>query len=113
MKQILGSLQPCAEPAALELSGSEPEEYKMVDNSLYLFDLNRNYKMKSLYVLKMKSIYKNLCGLSLLLKLLELLRCDKTDRFVSCNQLRASRHGGENDVSAQAANTAHTGERNV
>lgn len=69
--------------------------------------------MKSPYVLKMKSIYKNLCGLSLLLKLLELLRCDKTDRFVSCNQLRASRHGGENDVSAQAANTARTGERNV
>lgn len=57
-----------------------------------------------LNLLRWNCLDPNLCGLSLLLKLLELLRCDKTDRFVSCNQLRASRHGGENDVSAQAAN---------
>lgn len=47
----------------------------------------------------------DLCGLSLLLKLLELLGCDKTDRFVPCNQLRASRHGGQDDVPAQVAKT--------
>lgn len=50
----------------------------------------------------------DLCGLSLLLKLLELLGRDKTDRFVPCNQLRASRHGGQDDVPAQAAKTEGT-----
>lgn len=48
----------------------------------------------------------NLCGLSLLLKLLELLRCDKTDRFVSGYELGACRHGGQDDVPAQATDTA-------
>lgn len=48
----------------------------------------------------------NLCGLSLLLKLLELLSCDKTDRFVSSYELGACRHRGQDDVSAQATDTA-------
>lgn len=49
----------------------------------------------------------HLCGLSLLLKLLELLCCDKADWFVPCDQLGTSRHGGQDDVPAQTANTAH------
>lgn len=65
----------------------------------YAFSLNPNV------------MYSDLCGLSLLLKLLELLSCDKTDWFVSCDQLRASRHGGEDDVSAQAADAAQERER--
>lgn len=42
----------------------------------------------------------HLSGLSLLLELLELLRCDEADRFVPGDQLGASRHGGQDDVPA-------------
>lgn len=47
----------------------------------------------------------HLSGLSLLLKLLELLCRNKADWFVPCNQLGASRHGGQDDVPAQTADT--------
>lgn len=50
-------------------------------------------------------------GLSLLLKLLELLRCDEADWFVPCDQLGASRHGGQDDVPAQTADTDQTRRR--
>lgn len=53
----------------------------------------------------------HLCGLSLLLKLLELLGCDKADWFVPSDQLRTSRHGGQDDVPAQTADTAQKKER--
>lgn len=42
----------------------------------------------------------------MLLKLLKLLCCDKADWFVPCDQLCASRHGGQDDVSAETADTA-------
>lgn len=48
-------------------------------------------------------------GLSLLLELLELLCCDEADWFVPCDQLGASRHGGQDDVPAQTADTGQTG----
>lgn len=47
-------------------------------------------------------------GLSLLLKLLELLRCDEADRLVPGDQLGASRHRGQDDVPAQTADAART-----
>lgn len=50
-------------------------------------------------------------GLSLLLKLLELLRCDEADWFVPCDQLGASGHGGQDDVPAQTADTDQTRRR--
>lgn len=53
-----------------------------------------------------EEIQAHLCGLSLLLKLLELLCCDKADWFVPCDQLCASRHGGQDDVPAQTADAA-------
>lgn len=56
-----------------------------------------------LELLRLDRLDANLCGLSLLLKLLELLCCDKADRFVPRNQLRASRHGSQDDVPTQAA----------
>lgn len=42
----------------------------------------------------------------MLLKLLELLGCDKADWFVPSDQLRTGRHGGQDDVPAQTADTA-------
>lgn len=56
-----------------------------------------------LELLRLHRLDANLCGLSLLLKLLQLLRCDEADWFVPCDQLRASRHGGQDDVPAQTA----------
>lgn len=47
----------------------------------------------------------DLCGLSLLLQLLELLSCDEAHGFVACDQFGSSRHGGQDDVPAQAADT--------
>lgn len=55
----------------------------------------------------------NLCGLSLLLKLLELLCCDKADWFVPCNQLGTGRHGGQNNVPAQAAQKTEGKDKNA
>lgn len=55
-----------------------------------------------------KKTWAYLSGLSLLLKLLELLCCDKADWFVSCYQLGASRHRGQDDVPAQTADTDQT-----
>lgn len=49
---------------------------------------------------KKNNKHAHLSGLSLLLKLLELLCCNKADWFVPCNQLGASRHGGQDDVPA-------------
>jgi len=56
--------------------------------------------------LKLLIMFTDLCGLSLLLKLLELLRRHKTDWFVSCDELGAGRHRGQDDVPAQAADAA-------
>lgn len=56
-----------------------------------------------LKLLRWNCLNADLCGLSLLLELLKLLCCDKADRLVSCNQFCASRHGGQDDVSAQTA----------
>lgn len=51
----------------------------------------------------------HLRGLTLLLELLELLRCDEADWFVAGDQLGASGHGGQDDVPAQTADAAQTG----
>lgn len=48
-----------------------------------------------------------MCGLSLLLELLELLSCDEADGFVPCDQLGSGWHRGQDDVPAQTADTAH------
>lgn len=56
-----------------------------------------------LELLRLNRLDPNLCGLSLLLKLLELLCCNKADWFVPCDQLCASRHGGQDDVPSQTA----------
>lgn len=53
----------------------------------------------------METELAHLCCLSLLLKLLELLCCDKADWLVPCDQLRASGHSGQDDVPAKTANT--------
>lgn len=44
-----------------------------------------------------------LCGLPLLLELLQLLCREETHRLVASNELRARRHGGEDNVAAQPA----------
>lgn len=49
------------------------------------------------------SLDAHLCGLPLLLELLQLLRGEETHRLVASNELRARRHGGEDDVAAQPA----------
>ncbi len=60
--------------------------------------------------IKKSEIKAHLCGLSLLLQLLELLCCNKADWFVPCDQLCAGRHRGQDDVPAQTADTARRSE---
>ena len=42
----------------------------------------------------------HLCGLTLLLELLQLLGGEEANRLVASNELRARWHGGEDDVAA-------------
>lgn len=42
-----------------------------------------------------------LCGLTLLLKLLQLLGSEETDRLIASNELSTRWHGGKDDVAAQ------------
>lgn len=55
---------------------------------------------------KRRETSAHLCGLSLLLKLLELLSRDEADWFVPCDQLCSGGHRGQDDVPAQTADTA-------
>lgn len=50
----------------------------------------------------MKVLDPHLCGLPLVLELLQLLGCDKADGFAAGNQLGPRRHRGENDVPSQS-----------
>lgn len=54
-----------------------------------------------------------LCGLTLLLELLQLLGSEETHRLVAGNELSARRHGGEDDVSAQPTEAADGGKTGV
>lgn len=45
----------------------------------------------------------HLCGLALLLKLLQLLGSEETHRLIAGNELSTRRHGGEDDIAAQPA----------
>lgn len=58
----------------------------------------------TLQLLSWHRLNSNLCGLSLLLQLLQLLSSHKTDRLVPSNYLGACWHSGQNDVSAQITN---------
>lgn len=42
-----------------------------------------------------------LCGLTLLLKLLQLLGSEETNRLIASNELSTRGHGGEDDIAAQ------------
>lgn len=42
-----------------------------------------------------------LCGLTLLLKLLQLLGSEETHRFIASNEFSTCWHGGEDDIAAQ------------
>lgn len=42
-----------------------------------------------------------LCGLTLLLKLLQLLGSEETHRLITSNELSTCWHGGEDDITAQ------------
>lgn len=42
-----------------------------------------------------------LCGLTLLLKLLQLLGSKETNRLIASNELSTRWHGGEDDIAAQ------------
>lgn len=44
-----------------------------------------------------------LCGLALLLKLLQLLGSEETNRLVASNELSPRWHGGQDDIAAQPA----------
>lgn len=46
-----------------------------------------------------------LCGLTLLLKLLQLLGSEETHRLIASNELSTRWHGCEDDVATQAAET--------
>lgn len=73
-------------------------------------DLNKNERFGPVFNSsweKTRETSAHLCGLSLLLKLLELLSCDEADWFVPCDQLCSGRHRGQDDVPAQTADTAH------
>lgn len=63
-------------------------------------------KWSHLAWIKAQILWTYLRGLSLLLKLLELLCCYEADRFVSCDELRPGGHGGQDDVPAQTAEAA-------
>lgn len=63
------------------------------------------------FLIKRTETCVNLRGLSLLLELLKLLRCDKADWLVPSDQLSSSRHRGQDDVPAQAANAAQKKKR--
>lgn len=45
----------------------------------------------------------HLRGLTLLLKLLQLLGSEETHRFIASNELRTCWHGGKDDIAAQPA----------
>ena len=49
----------------------------------------------------------HLCGLTLLLQLLQLLGGDEADRLVPGHELGACRHGGQDDVPPKAAEATH------
>lgn len=47
------------------------------------------------------SLDAHLCSLTLLLKLLQLLGSEETDRLIAGNELSTRWHGGKDDVAAQ------------
>lgn len=52
------------------------------------------------------SLDAHLCGLTLLLKLLQLLSSEETHRLVAGNELGTRWHGGKDDVAAQPTEAA-------